>query len=647
MYRIGVYVLSFNLRDSKIWLRHHRLDALAMLALALFGLAVGRWASVVTLDDAMITFRVAENLAFGRGFVYNLGERVQVTTTPLYTMILAPGIWLLGSAPQAALILNLLLAALIPVLAYDLGRRLSGRITGLAGAVLLSLSPFLVMAFSMESYLYVALILAAVNAYAAGRWRLAGALVGLTALVRGDGALLAVVVVGYDALASRRLRWRLILPAAAIPALWYFFALGYFGTPFPATLGAKTAQGAFNWLGLRFWAGLLDYLRDWQDDYPHPAFYLLPLFLALGYVWALWKERPWLMLIGRDGLYVAAFVALNVPAAEWYYAPLMPGTALLIGRGIQVVADTLAGVLSRRTRPALAGSLAAGLVALLAWVTLPMTTEMVHDHPDWKAQAYPPTARWIAAHTSPAATLATIDIGHVGYWSNRRIIDIVGLAQPDVSPHIAQGDFGYAIRHYQPDLILLGYLWLDDIKQADWFESAYVARRMFTPPGIDQPLVLFSRREGVNLPPVTGAVNQPQPLAVDFNRQATLTGYQLDPQPARPGQNLSLTLFWQVNAPIEVDFTVFAQLVNSQNTILAQGDGKPQQGFYATPFWQPGETVVDLHPIALPANLPPGQYDILVGLYQANNGARLQILDEAGLFQSDAVRLSGIEVAGP
>ena len=136
----------------------------------------------------MITYRVAENLAYGRGFVYNLGERVQVSTTPLYAIVLAPGVWLLGTAPRAALVLNLALATLIPMLAYDLGRRLAGRITGIGGALLLSLAPFMVMAFSMESYLYVALILAAMDAYVADRPALAGVLAGLTALVRGDGA---------------------------------------------------------------------------------------------------------------------------------------------------------------------------------------------------------------------------------------------------------------------------------------------------------------------------------------------------------------------------------------------------------------------------------------------------------------------------
>ena len=74
------------------------------------------------------------------------------------------------------------------------------------------------------------------------------------------------------------------------------------------------------------------------------------------------------------------------------------------------------------------------------------------------------TGRWIAQNTSASATLATIDIGHLGYWSGRPIIDIVGLAQPDVAPTLPQGDFGYAIRHYQPEMVLIGYTWLPEIQ---------------------------------------------------------------------------------------------------------------------------------------------------------------------------------------
>ena len=43
----------------------------------------------IVLEDALITFRFAENLATGRGFAFNPGEPVLGTTTPAFTLLLA------------------------------------------------------------------------------------------------------------------------------------------------------------------------------------------------------------------------------------------------------------------------------------------------------------------------------------------------------------------------------------------------------------------------------------------------------------------------------------------------------------------------------------------------------------------------------
>jgi hypothetical protein len=163
---------------------------------------------------------------------------------------------------------------------------------------------------------------------------------------------------------------------------------------------------------------------------------------------------------------------------------------------------------------------------------------------------------------------------------------------------------------------------------------------------LDAPLVLFSRRVGVKVQPATIPAGEIQPVVVDFNRQIRLAGYHLN-QPLTPGGKLKLTLFWQAEAPIVIDFTVFVQLVDATNRILAQRDSKPQDGFYPTPSWQPGESIIDQHIFPLPGDIPSGSYDLLVGFYEAENGQRLQILDDAGVFQSDYERLSGIQVQAP
>lgn len=632
-------------------LKNHPQEAMLTLVLGLAGLAAGWWASQIILDDAMITFRVAENLAYGRGFVYNPGERVQVTTTPLYAIILAAGTWLFGAAPRAALALNILLATLIPILTYNVGRRLAGPITGIGGALLITLMPLLVIAFSMESYLYVALILASMEAYAARRDRLAGLLVGITALVRGDAVLMGVSMLSFDVLRHRRLRWPLIIPAVTIPAAWYLFATLYYGWPFPATLAAKTAQGEFNWLGQYFLSGLGEYWEDWIELYSR-LFYLFPLLIGLGLVRAIFTERLWWVLIGRDVLYVATFVGLGVTFAEWYYAPLAPGLALLSARGVQWIAAGVTGLVGRVTsqKEKLAtltgGAAAAAIFATLLVTMYPVTADIVRSNPDWKAQVYPDAGRWIAQNTNASANLATIDIGHLGYWSGRHIVDIVGLAQPDVAPHIGRGDFGYAIRRYRPDMVLIGASWLTEVQSKDWFQAGYIPRHALKFAGLNEPLILFTRPTGVKVHSRHIPAAEIEPLHVDFNRQITLTGYHLPPS-ALPGSILELTLFWQVDTQIKTDFTVFVQLVDKDNNIIAQGDSKPQRGFYPTPHWQPGEQIVDTYPLRLPPDTPPGSYNILLGFYNAADGARLQILDQAGQFKSDHVRLPGVQVKAP
>ncbi len=652
-------MVKTRIAQIKQWLPKQPYEAALLLVLGLTGLTVGLWVRHIILDDALITFRVAENLAYGRGFVYNVGERVQVTTTPLYTLVLAGGTWLFGSALRAALVLNITLAALIPMLAYVLGRTLSGRITGVGGALLLTFAPLLIIAFSMESYLYVTLILATMVAYVTGREWLAGILIGLTALVRGDGALLGACILTYDVVAYRRLRWRLIILAITIPVVWYLFALFYYGSPFPSTVGAKIAQGEFNWLGRRFLDGLLVYWDDWIRRQNQDAFYLVPLLLAAGLIPVLRAERRWLLLLGRDILYVAAFVALAVPTAEWYYASLMPGVALLTARGAQFIAEVIsqAGVkilppVSRNLPEAgrfnfMMSSLLTAAILLPLLLALHFVSNLiVQQNPDWKAQVYPDTARWIAANTNASANFATIDIGHLGYWSNRRIIDIAGLAQADVAARLAQGDFGYAIQHYKPDMVLIGYTWLPEVQAMPWFQTDYAPRRFLNFKALNEPLVLFSRRQGVKVQPDPLPTAAIQPLNVDFNRQIRLTGYHLN-RPLTPGSLLNLTFYWQVQAPVAVDFTVFTQLIDATNRVVAQKDNKPQNGYYGTPYWQPGEQIVDSYSLLLPADISPGQYTLVFGFYEAPAGPRLQILDEAGVFQSDHVRLTGIDVQAP
>jgi len=93
---------------------------------------------------------------------------------------------------------------------------------------------------------------------------------------------------------------------------------------------------------------------------------------------------------------------------------------------------------------------------------------------------------------------------------------------------------------------------------------------------------------------------------------------------------ITLTLYWGARETVLADYQVFVHLLDAGPGPVAQGDGPPLAGNYPTTMWAPGEIVADPHPVALPASLPPGQYRLLVGMYDLETLARLSRLDGAG-----------------
>ncbi|MGB6423212.1 MAG: hypothetical protein WBF05_15365, partial [Anaerolineales bacterium] len=81
-------------------------------------------------DDPFITYRYAQNLANGLGFVYNQGSRVQSTTTPLFTIILAALYPFWADIPHLAIFLGAFSLAIGAVFLWELAQTLQTPIVG-------------------------------------------------------------------------------------------------------------------------------------------------------------------------------------------------------------------------------------------------------------------------------------------------------------------------------------------------------------------------------------------------------------------------------------------------------------------------------------------------------------------------------------
>jgi hypothetical protein len=99
---------------------------------------------------------------------------------------------------------------------------------------------------------------------------------------------------------------------------------------------------------------------------------------------------------------------------------------------------------------------------------------------------------------------------------------------------------------------------------------------------------------------------------------------QLGLNPARefkPGDVLGLRTFWSVDQPFGQDFFIFVHLLDAAGNRVAQRDTPPWQGRFPTSSWRAGTLVVDVHDLALPAGLPPGEYTLAVGMFDPASGA--------------------------
>lgn len=123
-----------------------------------------------------------------------------------------------------------------------------------------------------------------------------------------------------------------------------------------------------------------------------------------------------------------------------------------------------------------------------------------------------------------------------------------------------------------------------------------------------------------------GAPPHPLTSNVAFGGQITLLGSNLAPkQNVTVGAPLAVTLVWQAVRQPEKDYTGFVQVLDAQGQLVAQQDHPLTNNFLPATRWQPGLTLADVYQIDLPADLAPGAYHVIVGIYDAATGARLPL----------------------
>lgn len=421
-----------------------------ILLVAFFSAGTYLWASSryytigFPLDDAWIHQTYARNLVELGKWVYVPGQTSAGSTAPLWTLLLSVGYLFSHSLPYFWTYLLGILALFCTALTGEIIYRGLGvhqtRSIPLAGLFIATEWHLLWGAVSgMETILFAFIIMAvfATLIRAKPNYGVAGFLIGLSCWVRPDGLTLLGPAIFIILLEKSDWKHKI----RRILTVFMGFAI-----LFGAYLGFNYSLGEV-FLPNTFYAKQAEYSSMQQIPIWRRFFSLasLPLIgagslLIPGVAVACWRSiklRDWRMIalfLWWSGY--TAIYALRLPVNYQhgrYLIPAMPvffilglvGTSRLLS--IQYSTSRLGWAIGRLI---LISLIAVQLIFAVKGATVYredvaiIETEMVA------------TAQWLNQNTEPGAVIAVHDIGAIGYFSQRPLLDLAGLVSPDVIPFI-------------------------------------------------------------------------------------------------------------------------------------------------------------------------------------------------------------------
>lgn len=404
------------------------------------------------MDDALIYYRYLENAVTGNGLVYNPGVKFNGLTSPLYTYLSIPVAFLFKSIPLSQIIISGLFLFLSGVaLIYAFRSEVSETVLILL-PLLLVVQTYFYYTFGMESTLFLLLIILEIYFYRINHIGALSITSTLLLLTRGESLFLLIILAASYLIEKRPFpSWKYFIIPFIILAAHYLFNYYYYGELMPATLSAKIGQGKSGLWGAPplFLHNKKDYLRQFYGM----NMALIGTMAALAFAGAIrsLKSNLGIICLVYFVLYNSFYLFLNIPNYHWYYLYDVLYLIILIGYGLDWVLAAITKLRFGNSRVvaniAIFGLLVAMVIAQAGW-TLKSHSKLT------RLEHYKETGLWLKANTSPEAKIAAVEIGTIGWYSKRYMIDILGLVNPYNADLIGKRDLSGWLKHYTPDYII-------------------------------------------------------------------------------------------------------------------------------------------------------------------------------------------------
>ncbi len=421
---------------------------LPMALLAGFSMGVYLLASKLThhvgfpLDDAWIHQTYARNLATYREWAFIPGQPSAGSTSPLWTVILTLGYLLSINHYLWTFITGWILLTILALLGKEVFAALAPLRSKYAwwagGLIVMEWHLVWASGSGMETLLYSVLAFLALSLLLSDSqsWPMVGIVIGASVWARPDGITLlapaGLALFLVEPTWGKRFQaiWKVSLGFALLFIPYLIFNQWTGGSLWPNTYYAKQAEYAI----LQQQPMWVRFLKLGQEPLTGVGAVLLP-----GVILLVWQNTNKIYLPHLPGLLWAVLYlglyAWRLPVSYQhgrYLIPMMPVFFIWGLAGLMNWIQTDAVVFLKRV---ISKAWLVSLVALLMlyWV---MGARAYAGDVAFIESEMVATAQWVAIHTEQNALIAAHDIGALGYFGERQIIDMAGLVSPEVIPFI-------------------------------------------------------------------------------------------------------------------------------------------------------------------------------------------------------------------
>ncbi|MCV6639577.1 hypothetical protein [Candidatus Albibeggiatoa sp. nov. NOAA] len=444
-------------------------DSIKILTLSIFGYlaSFSDW----SLDDAMITLQYSKNIALYGIYSFNLNGNDFATTSIFHTLF-SSLFYFFSSSPDIALqnlkffeILLVIFTLFILTKTFE-KRGINPFISIVFLILFLSNNNNYTYLFSgMELPWYLFFVTMIILAYEKKYFLLVGLLGFILFLVRPEAVLVFGIIVLFDFIRSKKYfswagivnfirKWfaaSFLLISLISIDLIVFYCLK--GQPLPDT-------GEVKFLTAQNWGYFYTYLPTLFSQIGVWSIFILPgLYLLLKNYNKLSVFSIFLLF---SFVMTVLYSLLLLPKSQWYYLPFHIGVYILIMLGMQMVYQL---ILDKKTSVLIYFNT---ICLALIFPTQPdfyhfstfdlirINTKQLISREKKRHNINRAAGLWIKNNTQETDTVAVANIGYIGYYADRHIVDIVGLLNPDIARN-HRNDVYYWYNTYKPKYIVDKY----------------------------------------------------------------------------------------------------------------------------------------------------------------------------------------------